>query len=342
MPENKQTQTIIWEISWMSIIRILLVIIGFLLLIYLVDIILILFIVLILSATLSPLVDKIKHKLNIPRLMAILLIYLCLLIFIGLVGYIIIPPVVEQIKNISQNLPEYAKKLGSLFNVFTEGALTSPTTLQSASSTLGDFANTLLKSATSFFGGIATVFYILVLTLFLLLEEDGIRKFFVSLLPISQKTYIVEVSKKIAEKMGAWVIGQVSLMGIIAVVTMLGLWILRVPYALTLGLIAGILEVIPTIGPVLAAIPAIFIAYLSSPWLAVIVLIFYTVVQQLENQILVPKIMQKAIGVSPFVILVALLVGGKLAGILGILLAVPAVATISVLSQEWPNIRKRI
>ncbi len=341
MPDPNK-KTIIWEISWMSMVRIILVLIGFYLLLNLADIILILFVVVILTAALSPLVDSIKAKLNIPRLMAILLIYLGLLAFVALVGYLIIPPVVEQIQNIAQNLPEYVKKIGSFFSTFNEGAITSNNGLQSASSTLGEFANTLLKSATSFFGGITTVFYILVLTLFLLLEEDGIRKFFVSLLPISQKAYVVEVSRKIADKMGSWVIGQVSLMGIIALVTTLGLWILQVPYALTLGIIAGVLEIIPTIGPIIAAIPAIFIAYLASPVIAVLVLVFYIVVQQLENQILVPKVMQKAIGVSPFVILVALLVGGKLAGTLGIILAVPTIAAISVISQEWPNIRKRI
>ena len=334
--------TIIWEISLMSIIRIILVLIGFYLLLNLADIILILFIVVILTAALSPLVDSIKAKLNIPRLMAILLIYLGLLAFVALVGYLIIPPVVEQIQNISQNLPEYVKRISLFFSTFNEGAITSNNGLQSASSTLGEFANTLLKSATSFFGGMTTVFYVLVLTLFLLLEEDGIRRFFVSLLPISQKAYVVEVSRKIADKMGSWVIGQISLMGIIALVTTLGLWILQVPYALTLGIIAGILEIIPTIGPIIAAIPAIFIAYLASPVIAVLVLVFYIVVQQLENQILVPKVMQKAIGVSPFVILVALLIGGKLAGILGIILSVPTIAAISVISHEWPNIRKRI
>ncbi|MBI2448395.1 AI-2E family transporter [Candidatus Microgenomates bacterium] len=336
-------QTTVWEISWSSIVKVAVAIISFYLLLHLFDIILTLFIVLILNAALSPLVDKIKDRLNIPRIMAILLIYLGLLLIFGIIGYMIIPPVVDQIQNISHNLPGYSQKINELFSTFSgNGLLDSSSSIKSASSTLGNVADTIVKSASSFFGGIATLFYILVLTLFLLLEEDGIRKFFVSLMPISQKAYIVEVSKKISDKMGAWVVGQISLMAVVGVATTIILFILQVPYALTLGLIAGLMEVIPTIGPIIAAIPAVILAYLSSPWLAVVVLIAYVIIQQLENQVFVPKIMQKALGISPFITLIALLVGGKLAGILGVLLAVPAVATISVLTKEYPTIKKKL
>jgi predicted PurR-regulated permease PerM len=330
------------EISWLSILKVVSVILGIYLLFYLADIFLILFIVFILASALSPLVDTMKSKLKIPRIMSILLIYIGLLLVVGLTVYAIIPPAIEQLQNLSHSLPSYAQKITSLFSSLSESPVSTTNSIQSASSTLGNVAGTFVQSAGTFFGGLTTIFYILILTLFLLLEEDGIRKFFISLLPISQKSYVIEVSKKIADKMGAWLVGQVSLMGVIGLVTALGLWIIGVPYALTLGIIAFFLEAVPTVGPIIAAIPAVIIAYMDAPWKAVIVLIFATLVQQLENQFLVPKIMQKALGISPFVTLVALLVGGKLAGIMGVLLAVPTVAALSVLSKEWPNIRKRI
>lgn len=338
MLDLEKTKTTL-EISWTSIIKFFVILIGIYLLYYLFDIFLTLFIVIILASALSPLVDKMKSKLNIPRIMAILLIYIGLLIVVGVAAYAIIPLVTDQFKNLSDNLPDYAKKITSVFNSLSESPSNS---IQSASSTLGGIADTFVKSASSLFGGIATVFYVLVLTLFLLLEEDGIRKFFVSLIPVSQKSYIIEVSKKISDKMGAWLAGQISLMAIIGVLTGAGLWIVGVPYALTLGIIAGFMEVIPTIGPIIAAIPAVLIAYLDTPWKAVFVLVYAVIIQQLENQFIVPKIMQKALGISPFVTLIALLVGGKLAGVMGVLLAVPAVAAFSVLTKEWPNIRKRI
>lgn len=342
MLEDSEKKHVIFEISWLSIIKVVAVIGGCYLLFYLADIFLILFVVFILASALSPLVDKIKNKLGIPRIMSILLIYIGLILVMALTIYAIIPPAIEQLQNLSQNLPDYAKKITSLFSSFSESPVSTTNSIQSASSTLGNVAGTFVQSAGSFFGGLTTIFYILILTLFLMLEEDGIRKFFISLLPISQKSYVIEVSKKVADKMGAWLMGQISLMGIIGSATALGLWAIGVPYALTLGIIAFFMEAIPTLGPIIAAIPAVIIAYMDAPWKAVAVLIFATLIQQLENQIIVPKIMQKALGISPFVTLVALLVGGKLAGIMGVLLAVPTVAAISVITKEWPNIRKRI
>uniref|UniRef100_A0A7C4R5E8 AI-2E family transporter n=1 Tax=candidate division CPR3 bacterium TaxID=2268181 RepID=A0A7C4R5E8_UNCC3 len=338
--ENKQTNQL--EISWMSIFKVVSVLIVGYLAFYLFDIFLTLFIVIILASALSPLVEKIKEKLGIPRIMAILLIYLILITIIGLTVYAIIPPAIDQLRNLSERLPGYASKIGAIFNSLSEAPTASNNAVQSASSTLGNVASTFVQSASSLFNGLATIFYILILTLFLLLEEDGIRKFFVSLLPVDQKAYVINVSKKIADKLGIWLAGQVTLMAIMGGVTALGMWIIGIPYALVLGIIAFFMEAIPTVGPILAAIPAVILAYLDAPWKAVIVLIFAAVIQQLENQILVPKIMQKALGISPFVTLIALLIGGKLAGIMGVLLAVPTVAVFSVITKEWPNIRKRI
>lgn len=341
MPDLDKNRVTI-DISWMSIIKVVVVLLGVYLLFYLADVFLTIFVVIILSAALSPLVEKMKSKLGLSRIMSILLIYLGLLLVISVFVYTVVPLVTDQFQNFSHNLPDYAKKTSSLFNSLVDSSYGSSNSIQSASGALGNVAGAFVQSASSFFGGVATVFYILVLTLFFLLEEDGIRKFLVALLPIGQKSFVIEVSKKISDKLGSWLAGQVTLMLIIGVLSGLAFWIVGLPYALTLGIVAGLLEVVPTIGPILAAIPAVVIAYLDSPWKAAVVLIIAIVIQQLENQFIVPKVMQKAIGVSPFIILVALLVGGKLAGVMGVLMAVPTVAAISVLTKEWPNIRKRI
>jgi len=339
---DQKQQKVLFEISWLSIIKVVVILLGLYLLFYMADVFLILFVVFILSAALSPFVDKIKVKLNVPRIMAILLIYFVLLLLIGVVAYAIVPLAIEQFGNLSNNLPEYTKKVTTIFSSFSESPVSTTNTIQSASSSVGSLAGAFVSSASTFFGGITTVFYILILTLFLLLEEDGIRKFFVSLLPISQKAYVIELSKKIADKMGAWLTGELILMTVIGSLTTLGMLIIGVPYALTIGILAFFMEAIPTIGPIISAIPAVIIAYMDAPWKAVVVLVFAALIQQLENQFLVPKVMQKALGISPFVTLVALLVGGKLAGVMGAVLAIPTVAAISVLTKEWPNIRKRI
>jgi predicted PurR-regulated permease PerM len=135
--------------------------------------------------------------------------------------------------------------------------------------------------------------------------------------------------------MGLWVLGQILLSVCIFVGVYIGLSLLGVQYALVLALLAGVFEVVPFIGPTLSAIPALFIAFTQSPTLAIAVLVLYIAVQKLESWILVPKIMQKTVGTSPVVIIFALLIGVKLGGIVGLLLAVPIVAIFTVLKEEW-------
>jgi len=139
--------------------------------------------------------------------------------------------------------------------------------------------------------------------------------------------------------MGRWFQGQLLLGVIVGVLVYLGLWILNVRFALLLAIIAGVLELVPYIGPVLAAIPGVILALFQGPFLlAVWVLLLYIVVQQLENYLIVPLVMKKAVGLNPVVVIIALLIGGKLAGVIGILLAVPAAA---VLAEFFRDIKRK-
>ncbi len=335
-----EKKTIEVSISTLSILKVLGIILGVLLLYQLRDIILILFLVLILTAALSPVVKKLQEKRKMPKILAILSIYLAIIIGFIFVGYLIIPPVVSQFQALVKDLPSFLEKITPLFHSL--GITPSISDFETLSKTLGTVTTQIISTTAGAVSAIAVLIIVLVLTLFLLLEEDGIKRFFISILPIKERDYIVELTKKIGEKVGAWMIGELYLMGLVGLLTFIGLLILRIPYALTLALIAAFLEVIPNVGPVLAAIPAIFIALITKSYLwAAIVLLFYVAVQQVENQIFVPKVMQKMIGLSPVITIVAILIGFKLAGILGALLAVPIVAALSVLVQEWPKIKEK-
>jgi len=120
----------------------------------------------------------------------------------------------------------------------------------------------------------------------------------------------------------------------IGICTWAGLTLLGLPFALPLALMAGLLEIIPTIGPIVSAIPAIIVALTISPGIAISVVVFYILLQMLENNILVPKVMEKAVGLNPIVIIIGVLIGAKSLGILGALLAVPFIATVIILSQS--------
>ena len=164
----------------------------------------------------------------------------------------------------------------------------------------------------------------MVITFYMTVEEDGLKKFVRSIAPIEYQPYLVQKTNRIQIKMGGWLRGQLILMLIVGTLSFIGLTILGVPYALVLAVFAGLAEFVPFLGPIIAAVPAVFFAFSDSPWKAVGVIIFYTVLQQLENQVIVPKVMQKAVGLNPIVVITVMLVGAKVAGLMGILLAVPA------------------
>ncbi len=134
--------------------------------------------------------------------------------------------------------------------------------------------------------------------------------------------------------MGAWVRGQLFLSLVIGVLVYIGLFLLNVPYALTLAIAAGVLEVVPVIGPIVASIPGILLAFTISPVLALGVAVMYFVVQQLENHLIVPQVMGRAVGLNPLVVILAIAVGSRLLGIMGALLAVPLTVVLQIIVLE--------
>ena len=142
------------------------------------------------------------------------------------------------------------------------------------------------------------------------------------------------VSRDISVKVSAWLGGQLLLGAIIGTTATIGLWLLGVPYFFVLGLIAGIGELIPMVGPILSAIPALIVALTVSPGMALVVGVFFLAQQQFENHLLVPKLMERQVGVSAVTVIIALLIGGSLLGIVGALLAVPTAAVLQVIFDE--------
>jgi predicted PurR-regulated permease PerM len=172
-------------------------------------------------------------------------------------------------------------------------------------------------------GRIASFFFVFVLSFYLTIEEEGVRKFLRAVTPKDKEIYAVKVWERAQKKLSRWLGSQLLLGLIVGCMTFIGLTIIGIPYAIGLALLAAVFELVPTVGPIVAAVPAVFIAFMKSPLLGVITLILYIVVQQLENNLLVPKIMQKTGGLNPVITLLALLVGAKLAGIVGMIMAIP-------------------
>ena len=338
-------QKTILDISTGSILRVVLVLLALWFLYFVRDIIAIIFVSIIIASALSPIVDRFC-KSKCPRVIAVIVIYLIILAILGAIVYFIVPPLITQIQQLATLLPDYLKTFGNLITSLKNiGNNTwvnaSQETLNSLSNFLGGFLQNILNTTIGFFNGAAALAVMFILTLYLILDEDGIKKFFISLFPIKQKNRLITIAHKIGVKLGGWLRGQIILGIVVGLIVYIGLTLMRIPYALTLAILAGILEIIPIIGPIISAIPAIIIAFTISPTTALMVTIFYILVQELENKLLVPKVMQHTVGLNPISIIIIILIGAKLMGILGMLLAVPVASVFYVILEEWPLVSGR-
>lgn len=301
------------------------------------EIVIILLLAVVFASAMEPLVGYLHIK-RVPRAVSVLAVYVLVLAIIGVILALLAPIIVQQFQLLSQNLPAYSSSLESQYpaikSVLGNANLTD--IISQAFSALTN--NSSVYSQTL---GVVNVFFsvitVLVVSFYLVAQQQGMIDFVHSVVPKPQRKFTLDLIRKIQTRMGYWIIGQIVLSLSIFILTFIGLTALGVKYALFLALLAGIMEIVPYIGPFLSAIPAVFFALVQSPPLAILVIVLYIVVQKLEGYILVPKIMQRATGTSPLLVLIALLVGFKLVGVLGLLLAIPVVSVITLLIDEFSN-----
>lgn len=317
------------EISTKTILSIFALVGLFWFLIQIKEVIFLLFLSLILTATLHSPVESLARK-GIPRPLSILIIYLFLLGgFLGLVSTLV-PPLVEETTKLVNNLPAI---LDSLNRVFI-GQFPTQDFLRSLSSETRMFGGNIFRFTLDFFGGLVTLFTLLVFTFYLLLRWRNLPDFLTTTFGEEQRERIIRILKHIEIGLGGWLRGEAVLCLTIGLLSFVGLTLLQIPYVLPLAIFAGLMEIVPLIGPIISAIPAILLALTVSPLLALATAALYFLIQQLENNLIVPKVMQRAVGVDPLITILALLVGGKLMGVLGALLAVPFVVLLKIIFLE--------
>ena len=322
----------------------ILVFLGFLWIVR--DIVLVVLFSLIIASTIDPIVDRLQ-KSKIPRAVSVLGIYVLLIVVVAGVITLLVPPIMTEVGELARQLPEYFATEGiDLFAQF-QGIATQLDLTDSArnlftsiGSTLSSTTGGIFSTVGSFVAGVFSVAAVAALTFYLTVEERGVKKFFEFMVPKNRRAYVNDVVSRIQSKLGAWLRSYLILSLLVGVMIYLGLVILGVKYALVLALFAALLEFIPYIGPSVAAIPAAFFAATQSPLLAGFVILLYIAVNQLEGNFIVPKIMQKNIGLSPVLVIIVLLVGGKLAGIVGLLLAVPLTIVLAELGKDIFESRK--
>ena len=307
------------------IAALLLIIIG-LFILKIKGILIAIFISYIIMAAFLPFVDALRKR-RVPKVLSVVIPYVIVFAFFTSLVIPLIPFFASQIQSLFVIFPRYldqaarilgiqidASKLGSFFG-----------------SEIGLISQNAFALTSKVFGGVFSILTIFVVSFYLLLDHDRIKKYLVNLFPIQNQKGVLLLTSRVEEKLGGWFRGQIILSLFIGVITWIGLTLLGIEFALPLALIAGILEIIPTIGPIISAIPAIIVALNTSFNSALIVTVFYFFVQTIENNLLVPRIMQKAVGLHPVVIIIGVIVGSELLGILGALLAIPFISLLLII-----------
>jgi predicted PurR-regulated permease PerM len=279
-----------------------------------------------------------------PRWLAILLLYVAMLGTLALAGALVWPALVDQARQLWDAKNEMFEKAQQF--LLSKGVLREHLTFQQAVQRApgaggSEAIGTIFFAVVNVAGGILGLLTILILTFYMLVEAGSLRRFLLQLFPVRDRARVDAAAQAITTKVSAWLSGQLLLGGIIGSTSAVGLWLLGIPFFYVLALISGIGELIPIVGPVLSAIPAIAVASTVSLKKVLLVVLFFVIQQQVENHLLVPKVMSRQVGVSAVTVIAALLIGGKLLGILGAILAVPTVAILQVLFSEWMGTREK-
>ncbi|OGG05030.1 hypothetical protein A2Z33_07140 [Candidatus Gottesmanbacteria bacterium RBG_16_52_11] len=311
------------EISHRTIIFVVLLLAALWLVLEIRDILFLLFISFIVMSALRPYVEYLE-RFRIPRALSILFIYIVLFGIVGAAVSSLVPTLVAQTTRFIVNLPNVISRINPDF-VFD---------LRSFTSQLTPIGENLVRVTVNIFSNIFALLTVLVFSFYMLLERRHLTQYLEQVIPDELTGRSVKAVESVEDSLGAWLRGELVLMLSIGTLTYIGLSFLSVEFALPLAIIAGLLEIVPVIGPIVSAVPAVLVAFAVSPFLALATAALYFLIQQVENNIIVPVVMKRAVGISPLITILALLIGSRLAGITGAVLAVPIVVTLRAILRS--------
>ncbi|MCL4399965.1 AI-2E family transporter [Patescibacteria group bacterium] len=317
------------EISWTALWRIF-IFIGFALLLYFGrEAFAVLLVGVVLSLGIEPLVGFLSEKFKFGRVLAIVTVFIVLVMFLGSVLYFILPVLMSEFGGFVYRLNQIIPSLPGV-NILPSSLQGSQSGIDKISSFLSSMNFSVTSTFWSIIKDIVLVFSALIVTLYLSVEKHGAERMLRVILPDTYEASVMTVFKNFEIKMRRWFATQLALSLFVGLAVFVGMFLIGVRYPVVLGILAGILEIVPVIGPIITGTLAFVIAASDSVSLAIYAVIFFILVQQLENHVLVPLLVGKSMRVHPVIVLVSVIAGGEIAGITGIILSVP----IAVLAQE--------
>ncbi len=303
------------------------------------DIILLLFIALLLAGVMYPFVRFMAAH-RIPKGVSVFLFYFLLLGFLTASFVLLIPAIAKEMGMLAGTYSQSFQWLGNLKDGL-QGMSDKYPLVQNLQSSIGGLQEYLGQSVqgvlgylTTLFGGLAGLVVVLVLSFYLIVEESAVKTLFRNLIPTTYQELAADIIWQVINRLGDWLRGQLILGLIIGVLYFIAFAVIKVPYPVLLAIFGGLLEFIPYVGPFIAAVPALILAASVSPFVLVLTLISIVVIQQLENNLVVPKIMQRTVGINPIISILAAMIGAQTFGVVGALFAIPVATAASVVLSE--------
>lgn len=335
------------NISTWTILRFFGIILGFAAIYVLSDIIASLVFAVIVASSIEPAIEWLKAH-RIPRILGVIFIYLAILFVIFFVIYLIFPLLFDEVSNLAHVFPkiqdQFFSGIGQTpflpFPPLVSENLES--IIRIAAAYLGKLGGGVSEFASTVFGGIFSFILIVLFSFYLATQEKGIENFLRLIAPLKHEKYVIDLWQRSSRTLGKWFRVQMLLGAIVGVMIFFGLTFLGVRQAFVFALLAAMFEIIPVVGPIFAAIPAVAVAFLETPLLGMLTIALYVAVQQIESHVMIPVIMRKTVGLSPLLVVLAILVGGKIGGIFGILLAVPLTAILVEFLNDWDKKKRAL
>lgn len=306
---------------------------------YITDVVLVVFAAIIFASAIEPAIHKLQ-KFRIHRIISVIMVYLIIGGLLGILILFFIPSVASDLISFLNNLPQTISLETLWTPVQNLGFHLSDTALVPGSISVSDFIKNLqgllvgtstgaFQTASVIFGGFLGFLLIVVLSFYLAVQEEGVADFLRIVTPVKKHAYIIDLWKRSQRKIGYWLQGQVVLGLVVGVLVYLVLVIVGIPHALLLAILAAVFEIIPVFGPIISSVPAILLAFAEGGvGTGLLVMGLYVIIYQFESQLFYPLVVKKIVGISPIVVILALIIGAKLAGVLGALIAVPLSAAV--------------
>lgn len=315
------------------------------------DLLLVLLASIVFASAISPVATRLTQY-RVPRVAAVTLVYAVFFSILISVVLFFVPPVLQETANFLSTLPQYLQATGTQAMVSSDTIARTENVLaqlpfahtnSNVQSFLRAASGDALAAVALLFGGVLSFLLIVVFSFYFAVNERGVDEFLRVITPVEYEPYVLSLWERSRHKIGLWMQGQLVLAVLIGVLVYLGLSILGIPYALVLAVISAVFELFPVFGPVLASIPAIGIGFATAGLTgALLVAGFYLIIHQFENHLIYPLVVTKVVGVPPLLVIIALLLGAKLAGILGILLSVPLAAIAQEIFKDADRARTKV